>query len=146
MITIENKKKGIEFEINNKHHDVIFEPFPYNDKPFVKLTIDKFDFSILKERKKSYKIFFDDFGSNNLNWIIRFNSQSYRLDLSSFKNNIYGESLYQIVWGNNFNGTKFIFKLHDLPVDFNELKILLKEAIEIEDYEKCSKIRDLLIQ
>jgi protein-arginine kinase activator protein McsA len=54
--------------------------------------------------------------------------------------------VYQRELSDNFNGTRFVFKIHHLPINIKELKILLEEAIEIEHYEKCAQIRDLLIQ
>lgn len=146
MITIKNKKKNIEIEIDNKHDDVTFEPKNYEEKPVLKITIDKFDFDTHKEVCNDCKTFHNDFGSDDLNWILVFDDKSYRLDLTSFKNNIYGEGLYQRELSDNFNGTRFVFKIHHLPINIKELKILLEEAIEIENYEKCAQIRDLLIQ
>ena len=147
MIIIENKKKGIKIQIDDKHDNVTFEPKNYDDeKPILKISIDKFNFDIHKEDCDDCKIFYNDFGSNNLNWIFTFNGISNRLDLTSFKNNIYGEGLYQSELSDNFNGTRFIFKIHPLPTNSKDLEKNLLKAIEIEDYEKCSLIRDLLLQ
>lgn len=144
MIKIFNRKLDSEIIIDDSVDWIQFNPRHYQEKPFVNIEFKNFSFPHHALNCEDCKKFMKSFGSDSVDWYISFSKKTYRLDMSSIGSGDYPFNEVKVVMSEYNPGTKMTLIFHELPVDKEELRIHLTNAVEIENYEKACIIRDLI--
>lgn len=104
------------------------------------ITFKNFNFFDHCKNCKNCGSFYNSLNSETLNWFLDFNNNKYRLDLTKYSvktSNQLTDSNYE----DYFNLKLFI---NSIPVDKKEIENLLRLEEEIENFEKCSILLDLI--
>lgn len=143
MISIFNKK--LDFQINIGKVDwITFMPREFEEVPNVVIEMKNgFNFMRHGETCKECGKFLSDFGSNTLDWFIKYDDKIKRLDLSTLGSKEYFSN--HIVFTNSIYdyGTRLKLIIHPLTTEKEDIQKYLAELIEREDYETACLVRDL---
>jgi hypothetical protein len=77
--------------------------------------------------------------------LIAYDKNVYHLDLTNFNIGTYPKNQLNLTHLSEYNsGTKLVLKFSDIPIEKDKIKLLLKEAEKVEEYNKACKLRDLI--
>ncbi|MFT0716847.1 UvrB/UvrC motif-containing protein [Flagellimonas lutimaris] len=144
MIRIFNKKLDAEILIDENVEWIQFNPRDYEDKPYVTIEMKGFNFPAHGNKCSDCKKFLDSFGKDSLHWYISYSNKVYRLDTKHIGQKGYSENEIKVTMSDYNPGTKLTLVFHKIPTDATELKSLLANAVENENYEKACVLRDLI--
>jgi protein-arginine kinase activator protein McsA len=140
MIKIFNKRLDKAIDIDETLPDIGFEPKHYEvGNPHVRIKLPGFHFSHHAETCPECGAFRKAFGSVTTDWFITYLGKTFRLDLRRFSVN-YNDNLLSHKNSIDFYGSELKLNL-DLST-IEDLQKQLTKALDSEDYETCSLIRD----
>ena len=143
-ITIFNPVRRLSIVIKDNAH-VIIHPHNYEDVPYFELKLlNGLNFLHHKRKCKDCSGFLKDFGTDTLDWYLKFQNKHHRLDLSTLGGK--GGNIIKMVNAEYEYGTVFKLHLSTVPVEKTELEELLNALVLDENFEKACEIRDLLNQ
>lgn len=144
MIIIYNEKLKIEILLETNDW-IQFAPKHYEEVPHVIIELREYNYGRHALNCKDCKQFVDSFGTDSLDWVIAYNGDVFRLDLTNFNKGSYPMNEYKITHLSEYNsGTRLLLRISDIPLEKSKIKSLLHEAEKIENYEMACKLRDLL--
>lgn len=143
MIRIFNKKKKVEIRIDDTVSWVRLMPHDYEEKPYIKITLEHFDFPRHAQTCSDCKAFLDSFGNETFDWCVQYLGKTKRLD-TTYVESGHAKNQIQTVLSYDFTGTYITLTFNSLPFEKEELREILNEAVQLEKYEKACIIRDLI--
>ncbi len=143
MIRIFNTKSKNEILIDETLSWIIVTPKMHLEPPHIQIEIS--DFFMLSHANEcdDCKSFINAFGKDSIDWFIEYGSKKYQIITNDIGKGDYGSNKIQQTRFSEFNtGTLIVLSL--LELDVNKLNELLEEAKNNEEYEACSRYRDLI--
>ncbi|MGG5485574.1 hypothetical protein [Gaetbulibacter sp. PBL-D1] len=144
MIKIFNKTLNSEILIDESADWIQFTPRDYEEKPYVIIEMNKFNFLHHANKCSECKKFLDSFGQESVDWHISYSNKIFRLDTKQIGIKGYSENEIKVTMSDYNPGTKMTLVFHNLPNDKVELHNLLELAVVNEDYENACVLRDLI--
>lgn len=144
MIKIFNKKTKEEISIDESIDWVQFTPKHYEENPHAIIELRGFDFLNHARNCHDCSRFVAVFGKETFDWYIEFHGKIFILNFKEIGLKGYGENEMMLANREYFYGTRITLRFLDLPIDHCELKILLEQVLELEDYERACILRDLI--
>lgn len=140
MLKIFNPTLKKEIIIDELHPAVIVTPKPYDDdNPSILIELKDIDFFRHASTCDDCNPFCNAFGTDTVDWFIKWQQNTYRLDLSTLGNSI-DQNLLQHKIGEHFSGTRLKLLLSTETLE--GLQQELQTSVLLEDFERCAFLRD----
>lgn len=142
-ITIFNNKTTDKIIIEISEN-VFFHPKFYDPNPSAEIIFNN-GLDLLRHSQSclSCKNFLLAFGTDTLDWYLLFDSNTYRLDLSTLNGKDFSKNQIKYSISEFLFGTTIKLFIHKIPTDKEGLRASFERALLIEDYEMACQIRDL---
>jgi hypothetical protein len=145
MIKIYNSKEKREILIDDKASWVIITPMMHLEPPHIKIDLSGFFLFNHSSTCNDCKCFIDSFSKNSNDWFLLYNSKKYKINTENLGSSEFGSNQIKQTYFSEFEqGTSITLSLLELNID--ELKKLIIDAVNEEEYEKCIIYRDLITE
>lgn len=143
MIRIFNQKIDVEIKIDDSVDWVQLIPRDYDEKPFISIELNGFDFLRHTKSCEDCSKFLNAFGHESVDWYVEYLGKIQRID-TTYLSKGFGKNHISHTISDYFTGTKITLGFNPLPNDKAILREILIDDLLNENYERACVIRDLL--
>lgn len=142
MIQIYNSNKQVKIDIDEELDWIQFTPYTYLEPKHIKIEFKNgFNFLNHSNSCKDCKQFLNSFGRDTNDWFLKYNDKLYKINTKNIGQKDFGSNEISAIYSNFEYGSKLTLSLFELNLD--ELKILEKQSVELDEFEKACIFRDL---